>query len=230
VVGTRFSVATSNVDGGSKVTVAVERGVVEADSAPGAEPIRIRAGETWSTIQPAESAPGKPEAAPAPSTAAAASADVAEKAEGDTPVGAERGPAPAPATPHVPKSEPTAQELFESANAARQAGDARGAAASFDALLRRFPSDARAGLAAFELGRLRMDQLGDVPGAVVALRRAAATAPSSAFREDALARLVRAYGTLGDVEACERTRTTYLASYHAGVHASAVRKACGNGP
>jgi hypothetical protein len=75
-----------------------------------------------------------------------------------------------------------------------------------------------------------MDQLGDVPGAVVALNRAAATAPSSGFREDALARLVQAYGTLGNLEACERTRSAYLASYPAGVHAAAVRKACGDGP
>jgi TolA-binding protein len=228
VVGTRFSVATSEIEGGSKVTVAVERGAVEAESAPGAEPIRIRAGQTWSTVQTTEIAPAKPEMAPAPSATAPASSNVAGKSADEAPAAAER--APASSAPHAAKSEPTPQELFESANTARQAGDARAAAASFEALLRHYPSDARAGLAAFELGRLRMDQLGDVPGAVVALRRAAATAPSSGFREDALARLVQAYGTLGNVDACERTRTAYLASYPAGVHASAVRKACGNGP
>jgi TolA-binding protein len=227
VVGTRFTVTTSKVDGGSKVSVAVERGVVEAESAPGAEPVRIRAGETWSTVQTAEIAATKPETPPAPSATVAAASDAPAKAD-EAQVTAERS---APfAAPHAAKNEPTSQDLFESANAARQAGDARGAAAAFDALLRRYPSDARAGLAAFELGRLRMDQLGDVPGAVVALRRAAATAPSSGFREDALARLVQAYGTLGNVDACERTRSAYLASYPAGVHASAVRKACGNVP
>ena len=72
-----------------------------------------------------------------------------------------------------------------------------------------------------------MDQLGDARGAVGALTRAVATAPGSGFREDAVARLARAYGTLGNVDACERMKSAYLASYPNGVHAAAVRQACG---
>jgi hypothetical protein len=75
-----------------------------------------------------------------------------------------------------------------------------------------------------------MDQLGDTRGAVTALKRAVATAPGSAFREDALARLVRAYATLGNVESCERTRSAYLGSYPNGVHAAAVKTGCGRAP
>jgi TolA-binding protein len=227
VVGTRFSVTTAPLPGGKRVTVAVEEGVVEAESGAGAEPTRVRAGETWSTVQATERTAPEPSVAPPPSSSVAA----VEKASESAPPSAAVERHPSGAVPeHPAKAEPTAQELFESANAARQAGDAREAAVSYEALLHRHPSDARAGLAAFELGRLKMDHLGDTRGAVAALQRAVATAPSSGFREDALARLARAYGTLGKVESCERMRSAYLASYPNGVHASAVRKACGNAP
>src|SRR5262249_12977733 len=192
--------------------VTVEEGVVEAETGRGAEPTRIRAGETWSTEQhtepPAVSATAMPNSAPQetdPKPPPAA-----------TPPAAIEHSATVSAAAHANKPAPTARELVESANVARQGGDARGAAASYEALLHRYPSDARAGLAAFELGRLKMDQLGDTRGAVAALQRAVAGAPGSAFREDALARLVAAYATLGNGEACERTRRAYLETYPNG--------------
>jgi len=228
VVGTRFTVTTTPLPNGSKVTVAVDQGAVEAESGPGAEPTRVRAGETWSTVQTTESTTETPDHAASPSETASTPPPASAEAPPATASAVER-PA-APPVEHGARTEPTAQELFETANASRQAGDARGAAASYEALLRRHPSDARAGLSAFELGRLRMDQLGDTRGAVVALQRAVSAAPGSAFREDALARLVRAYATLGNVESCERTRSAYLGSYPSGVHAAAVRKGCGGGP
>jgi TolA-binding protein len=227
VVGTRFSVTTAPLPGGQRITVAVDEGVVEAESGPGAEPTRVRAGETWSTVQTTEPTATKPEVVPRPASSETPGAKATEPSAS---VGAVEHRAGAASPEHAAKTEPTAQELFESANAARQAGDARDAAASYEALLHRHPTDARAGLAAFELGRLKMDQLGDTRGAVAALQSAVATAPSSGFREDALARLARAYGTLGKVESCERMRSAYLASYPNGVHASAVRQACGNAP
>jgi TolA-binding protein len=241
VVGTRFSVTRALVPEGERVTVAVEEGVVEAESASGAsgaETTRIHAGETWTTIERAEPPP-----APSMTDAPVALKVAPEKAvarAGTAPAAAERAApaehASAATVEHAPagdapgKAEPTAAELFESANAARRAGDARAAAAAYEAMLHHHPGDSRAGLAAFELGRLKMDQLGDTRGAIVALQRAVAAAPSSAFREDALARLARAYGTLGRRESCERTRSTYLESYPNGVHAAAVRQACGGSP
>jgi TolA-binding protein len=227
VVGTRFSVTTAAVPFGRRITVAVDEGVVEAASGPGAEPTQVRAGQTWSTVETTEPTASKSEPAPRPSSGETSetkpnepSPSVAAIDHRSTGASAER-----PA-----RAEPTAQELFESANSARQAGNAREAATSYEALLHRYPADARAGLAAFELGRLKMDQLGDTRGAIAALQRAVTGAPSSGFREDALARLARAYGTLGKVESCERMRSAYLASYPNGVHAAAVRKACGDTP
>jgi TolA-binding protein len=135
-------------------------------------------------------------------------------------------PAPVVVTSRPATGPPSAQELFEKGNIARQAGDAAGAASAYADLLRHHPSDARAGLAAFELGRLKMDQLGDTRGAIVNLQRAASA--SGAFREDALARLVRAHDTMGDTARCARAKDSYLTSYPSGVHAGAVRKACPN--
>jgi transmembrane sensor len=92
--------------------------------------------------------------------------------------------------------------------------------------LKKFPSDGRAGLAAFELGRLRMDRLGDWPGAVQAFERAVQLAPGSGFREDAMARLVTAYAATGRSSDCVRSRDAYLAAFPAGVHRDAVAKGC----
>jgi transmembrane sensor len=234
VVGTRFSVITTDVPGGHLVTVSVERGAVVAGPESGGEPVRIGEGETWSTVrpmapavQPAAKAPAMP---PPLEPAAKAEPSHAVAAEGEPPVVGRTAPEAAARVTARAAVEITAQELFEKANAARQGGDARGAATAYDSLLRHYPSDARAGLAAFELGRLKMDQLGDLPGAVAALGRAVTLAPGPGFREDALARLVRAYDTLGNSQGCGAAQKQYLGSYPNGVHAAAVRKACGGAP
>ncbi|HVU03585.1 MAG TPA: FecR domain-containing protein [Polyangiaceae bacterium] len=232
VVGTKFTVRTEDVAGGARVTVAVDEGVVEVEPTAGGDVTRVRAGETFSMVT---SAKVTKRDAPDPTADVAAKPPATEPAapgassEPEPPGGAaESQGAKASARARPTDGEPTAQELFERGNAARQSGDARGAATAYEALLRHHPTDARAGLAAFELGRLRMDQLGDLKGATVALERAAAMAPG--FREDALARLVSAYGTLGDQARCEGARSAYLGSHPNGVHAAAVRKACGPGP
>ena len=85
-------------------------------------------------------------------------------------------------------------------------------------MLASYPRDPRAGLAAFELGRLRMDRLGDMPGAVRALEQAVTLAPGAELREDALARLVAASAAAHDRSVCRRARDRYLADYAGGVH------------
>ena len=90
---------------------------------------------------------------------------------------------------------------------------------------REHPRDPRAGLAAFELGRLRMDRLGDMPGAVQALEQAVALAPGAELREDALARLVAASAAAHDHAVCTRARARYLTEYPSGVHHRTVSAA-----
>jgi TolA-binding protein len=120
-----------------------------------------------------------------------------------------------------------AGELLDNANLARRAGRLDDAAELYADLVRRFPKDRRASLAAFELGRLRMDSLRDVRGAVQALEKALKLDARGAFAEDALARLVLAEEARGDLGACNRARARYLARYPEGVHAQHVAERCG---
>lgn len=223
VVGTRFTVRDEQRLDGVHVEVNVERGIVEvaSDRHPG-EVTRVGAGQSFSELvsEPlAQGAGALAGALPltvgsaAPATSSASKNLVAQHTAGDDSGRSER--------------DLTARELLDAANTARRAGDARGAADDYGQLLRRFPKDGRAGLAAFELGRLRMDRLGDLNGAVQALERAVQLAPGSGFREDAMARLVTAYAAGGRGADCRRSRDAYLSAFPVGVHRDAVSRGCG---
>lgn len=213
VVGTKFSVKAS-AGASPRVEVAVLRGVVEVESQrrPGVV-ARVAAGEVWVQDLERAVASAAPVNAPAPAAAHAV----------DEPKRSLSGVASSSAAPPGP----SARELFEKAALSRRAGDAATAAQAYTELLRLYPSDGRAGLAAFELGRLRMDRLGDAGGAIAALERAVASNIGPTFREDALARLASVYAAQGNFAACSRARDRYLASYPAGVHAAAVASRCG---
>jgi transmembrane sensor len=228
VIGTKFSVKTTAGDE-PRVEVSVLRGVVEVASRrrPGVV-AHVAAGQSW--IQSsggvvAEAAPEPPSAQTEPggslpaSNRAAAADEAAPKIEPQS-----------AATPPVSAAPagPSARELFEKAGESRRAGDAAAAARGYEELLRLHPTDGRASLSAFELGRLRMDRLGDPVGAITALERAVALNIGPSFREDALARLVSVYASQGSSAACVRARDRYLSSYPAGVHASTVASRCGS--
>ena len=206
-VGTRFSVSTRGGAAGD-VAVAVQQGIVEVHAGGSVE--RLTAGQRWSSSGPAA---GRPAA-------------LAKETESSPRI------AETPASPSAAGSAgeggevADAKKLFETANHARRAGEMRAAAAAYEALLRRYPADGRATLAAFELGRLRMDHLGDAAGAISALNRAASSGGGS-VREDAMARLVRAYAATGARDRCLRARERYERSYPEGHHGAEVRAACG---
>lgn len=214
VVGTRFSVESVREGDASRVEVRVDEGAVEVRSSgrPG-EVQRVEAGRTWSQVtrtDPVAKAAPEPEAAPV-----APSAEIAPPS------------APAPEEPSAKPGAETARALLEEANEHRRAGRVADATRAYETLLARHPHDGRAGLAAFELGRLRMDRLGDFAGAIQALERSMTLAPGSGFREDAMARLVTAYARSGNAARCARARDAYLKRYPQGVHRNTVAKQCG---
>jgi hypothetical protein len=212
VLGTRFSVSTSKQGGTRRVEVHVERGVVEVRPGGGdGEVVRVEAGNSWSRVTKTAPAPEPKPALSAPP----GDAEVEPSAPSERP-GASAKPALA-----------GAKELLEQANLLRRQGKVRQAASSYEELLSKHSGDARAGLAAFELGRLRMDRLGDLPGAIQALERAVALAPGSGFREDALARLVTSNSRAGNTAGCKRARSRYLQSFPQGVHRQKVSAQCG---
>lgn len=205
VVGTRFEVTR-----GADVEVMVERGIVEVRARDAVH--RLTAGEHWSSVElevevptPAEDI----EAAPEPESLAIE----AEETPTSDPVHVAR--------PH----DADARTLFDQAREARQAGSVAEAARLYDTLLRTHDDDPRAGIAAFELARLRMDSLGDPRGAVRALDRALAGQGGS-YREDAMARRATLLSRLQRTSECHSARDAYLAQFPAGVHVPAVRELC----
>jgi len=221
VTGTIFTV---ELQAGQRAPrVSVERGEVEVHGRGGGRLLaRLRAGESW-----------PPRPAPSPSPAGEPAASAPGVATGPLPAGGARAlPAPGQSSPGGTRREPAmdSRQLLEQANVARRSGDLALAASLFETLRTRYPRDPRAALATFELGRLRMDSLGDLPGAVKALKHAIALAPSGVFREDADACLATAYARMHDRTRCERARRSYLERYPEGMHAAAMSALDCRGP
>jgi hypothetical protein len=116
--------------------------------------------------------------------------------------------------------------LLELGIAARLGGHPREAARAFNAIRTAHRKDGRAGLAALELGRLLLDELGDPEGALDALRDAIALTADKTLREDAEARHVQALERIGDVAGCRAARDLYLLHYPEGVHTKTVARRC----
>jgi hypothetical protein len=180
----------------------------------------LGAGESWTSVAPtagtSPSSVASDETAEVGPTTSPSSADASEP--GTLVV--------MPTSSHDPGARaPGPRELLETANAARLAGKPRDAAVAFDSLRKRYRSDPRAGLAAFELGRLRLEAFGDPRLAVEAFDDAIALSPESSFREDAEARRVEALDQIHSPR-CSTSKASYLARYPNGLHAGAVGARC----
>jgi hypothetical protein len=212
VIGTRFSTELDLAKPPGVVRVQVHRGVVEV-SRPGGSPSRLSAGERLEVpLGPASPSP------------AASSLSTAEVGSPTSAPSAAPSSTTAPVVPSPPSLD--ASKLFEGAKAARASGDVEGAIRLYSALLKQFPNDERVGVAALELGRLRMDVQHAYGPAAEAFRRAIARAPNEGVREDALARLVEVLDAMHDRESCLAERFRYLQRYPKGVHRSRIEREC----
>jgi len=229
VVGTRFELERSSEAGGVRLRVAVSEGIVEVRRQDDPDVRRLRAGESWSALVPTLVTPPKQaEQEAQPDVEAEAEAETAPEGEAEVAIDSEpTEDQPAADTRSAQNTrERGAAHVFERANLARRAGRMREAADAYAQLLARYPQDRRAGLSAFELGRIRMDALSDPAGAIEALERALRAGDSASFHEDALARMVVAYDAQGRREACSLARERYLARYPNGVHAHVLSLRC----
>jgi Tfp pilus assembly protein PilF len=118
-----------------------------------------------------------------------------------------------------------ARRLLERAREARRQRRPRDAERSYEQVLADFPQSRFASLAAFELGRLRMDALDDLAGAVRALERSLRS-PGQDHREDALGRLVQLTRELGRKSECEVWRARYLKQFPEGAHLTSMERGC----
>lgn len=204
VVGTRFSVERAN-DG---IVVVVSRGAVEVRR-DGDAPRRVAAGETWTAGDREPSAIPEPK----PTDSASATPPPVESSSGASKVAAAE----------------TAKQLFDRAQRARAQGRLGEARDAFLLLRTRYPNDARASLAAFELARLELDDKGDALKASKLLDSTIEnTPPGSPLREDAEARRVEALERAGNRGACRAARNAFLARYPTSVHRARVQSACPN--
>ncbi len=204
VVGTQFSVRLR----GLQVDVGVERGEVRV-LAPDGSQRAVQVGETWSSAPP----DGPREVAAVPELQAAPV---------HTPPSAPSGAARPSAAPE------SAMSLLDSAQRARAEGRIADAAQLYDRLRRTWRTDPRAALAALELGRLRLDRLGDPRGAEEALRDALALGSSSPLRQEVEATRIEALSRIGDVQSGRAARDAYLARYPDGVDSKAIGVYCGD--
>jgi hypothetical protein len=225
--GTRFEVERGD-NARPGVEVRVEEGEVELRDPAHREPRRLTAGESWSNR-----APEAARAVTAPVNAAAEPSDTASGAPKAARVGDE---APTPVATHATEARSktsgasdarAARELFEAGNLAKLEGRLHDAAEAFDALRLRHRADGHAALAALELGRLRLNHLGNPAGALVALQDAIKLGPRAPFREEAEARIVDAFAALGREADCVRAREQFLARHPRSVHGAAVAGKCG---
>jgi len=210
VRGTKFTVTAGTDDAGvPRVAVSVQRGSVDVRQGKNLAPLALLlAGQSWAS---SESASHEAELPPEPP------------------------PPPAPVAPEAPgypeKASPVvaaaggARALFAKADAARGEGRLTEAVRSFEQLWRRYPKDGRAGLAAFEAGRIRLEALDDARDAADDFAFAAKHTEGT-FREDAEAGGIEALARAGDVDGCRKARRAFLATYPESAQAGRVRGQC----
>jgi len=116
------------------------------------------------------------------------------------------------------------ESLLLAADASRLSGHPGQAARYLRRALDGHPNDPRAGVAAFTLGRVLLNQMGQPRQAAQAFRRARSLAPRGALAEDALAREVEALSRGGAQGAAARRASEYLELYPSGRRAGAVRR------
>ncbi len=107
-------------------------------------------------------------------------------------------------------------DLFVLVDVARLSGHPTDALAPLRRILRDHARDPRAPLAAFTLGRVQLDSLGDARAAADAFERALALGIGDGLHEDAHLRRIEALGRAGDATAASRAAREYVARYPDG--------------
>jgi hypothetical protein len=222
VVGTRFSVDIAAAADQPVVTVEVQQGKVAVRNRRSPQEVStLAAGQSWTSGRVAAGVTATSNDEPA--------AELHEVPTEGSPSSSARSDAP-PGVEPPSVSEAAAKigprELLERAEQLRIGGKLRESAEILNKLRLNYRSDPRASLAAFELGRMRMDTFGDLNGSVEALRDAIAINPSATFREDAESRLVQIYYRQGNLEKCRAAKNAYLKRFPGGAANKVVSRLC----
>ncbi|MBP8809532.1 MAG: FecR domain-containing protein [Kofleriaceae bacterium] len=137
----------------------------------------------------------------------------------------EAGPLAPPSV--EPPPAPIPVDIVARADELVGAGRAAEAAAELTAYLATAPADTTAGLAAFLLGRIARDRLGQPGRAAEAFTRVLAIGSPRAIQADALARRAEALAADGQAAAAQAAARDYLARYPAGPRRGAMAALAG---
>ncbi|HET9959296.1 MAG TPA: FecR domain-containing protein [Polyangiaceae bacterium] len=114
-------------------------------------------------------------------------------------------------------------DLLFAADVARLSGHPAQALPQLERVVRSYPSDSRAPLAAFTLGRILLDSLGRPREAAEAFARCRKLAPGGALSQDALAREVESWSRAGEATLARDRAIQYLRLFPGGRREKAVR-------
>lgn len=120
--------------------------------------------------------------------------------------------------------EGSAEDLMMAADAARLSNHPQQAVGYLQRITKEHPRDSRAPLAAFTLGRIYMNQLGQPAAAARAFAQVRQLAPTGALVEDAMAREAEALEQAGQHAAAQRLAEEYLRQYPSGRRSEQLRK------
>jgi len=118
----------------------------------------------------------------------------------------------------------SAEDLMMAADAARLSNHPQQAVGYLQRITREHPSDSRAPLAAFTLGRIYMSQLRQPAAAARAFAQVRQLAPTGALVEDALAREAEALEQAGQHQAAQKLVQAYLKQYPTGRRSERLRQ------
>jgi transmembrane sensor len=113
--------------------------------------------------------------------------------------------------------------LMDAADAARLSGHPAEAIGYLDRVVRDHRQSPVAALAAFTVGRVQLERLGDPHAAAEAFVTARSLAPAGSLAQDALAREVEARSKAGDANTANARAREYLDKYPEGARTRAVR-------
>ncbi|MBL8933880.1 MAG: tetratricopeptide repeat protein [Archangium sp.] len=122
----------------------------------------------------------------------------------------------------TPDDEP--QDLLRAADVARLSGHPAQAIAPLRRILSRFSNDPRASLAAFTLGRVLLDELGNPKEAAEAFTQAWELGPKSPLAPDAAARAVEAHARAGEEAAAREKAERFLRDFPRSGRVDAVKR------
>jgi transmembrane sensor len=122
------------------------------------------------------------------------------------------------------------EELLLAADAARLSGHASQAVPFLERVLTQYRRDARAPVAAFNLGTILMSSLGQPAKAAQRFAEYRQLAPAGSLGEDALAREVQAWSLAGQPDRARERAQEYLRLYPRGQRSTLVRKFGGLDP